>query len=123
MVFTRESLDLAERSLSLLSVLGTMALALRLATQRLHRVYPFFFAWLVAEVLRAAALLTMRPRSVVYAWTYVFSEPVIWIFYFLIVWELYSLVLKAHPAIASTGKRVLLASMALALLFVAISLR
>jgi hypothetical protein len=123
MAFTRESLDIAARSLSLLSMLGTTALAVRLVVEKLHPIYPFFFAWLVAEVLRAAALLTMRSRSAIYAWTYVFTEPIIWLFYFLIVWELYSLVLKAHPAIASTGKRVMLAGMGVALLFVANSLR
>jgi hypothetical protein len=119
----RETLDLIERALSLLSLLGTAALAFRLVVEKLIGVYPFFFAWLVAEVLRATAFLLMRPRSNLYGWTFVYTEPVIWILYFLTVWELYSLVLRYHPGLASMGKRTMMLVLAIALILVAASLR
>jgi hypothetical protein len=120
---TIQTLNQVENWLALLSVGATAGLALRLGREKLHRIYPFFFAWLLAEVLRAAILLPLKPRRTLYGWTYVFSEPVIWLLYFLIVWELYSIVLRSHPGIARAGKRIMLLAMTAALVLVAVSLQ
>jgi hypothetical protein len=122
-MLTSETLSRVETWLTVLSALATAALAFRMAREKLHRIYPFFYTWLIAEVIRAAVLLPMRPRRSLYAWTYVFTEPVIWLLYFLIVWELYSLVLRSHPGIATAGKRTMLVTMTVALVLVAVSLQ
>lgn len=120
---SRATLDLIERTLTLLSVAGMAGLAFRLAWEKLLAVYPFFFAWLAAEVLRAVTLLLMPPRSNLYGWTYVYTEPVIWMLYVLTVWELYSLILQHHPGLAIAGKRTMTAALVVALILVAFGLR
>jgi|SRR5687768_9668340 len=123
MLFPRESLDLVERCLVILSTLVSAALVLRLVREKLHKSYKFFCIWLIAEVIRATVLLSMPPRSSLFGYTFFFTEPVIWILYFLIIWELYSLVLKHHPGIAAAGHWTMVAGLLIAAVFVGIGLR
>src|ERR1051325_6219135 len=75
--------------------------ALRLYCQSLHRRYRILFSFLCFYVIRSLTLLAIglwwqpRPRNA-YAWAYVCTEPLIWLFYILIVLELYSLVMQNY---------------------------
>lgn len=46
-----------------------------------------------------------------YAWAYVLSQPVLWALYFLLILELYSLMLEEFPGIRRLGRMVLLSAL------------
>ena len=61
-----------------------------------------------------------HPRNA-YAWTWVVTEPLMWLFYVLIVLELYSLVLHNYKGLQTVGRWVFLIAITLAVLISAAS--
>jgi hypothetical protein len=110
-----------------LTIGGHLLLFLRLRLTGLHRSYRYFSAYLLFRVLRAV-LLTGVPWGVkllqgrpnvpfatnAYAWVWLLTNPLLWVFWVLVVLELYSLVLQNYKGIASLGRWVLLAGLAVA---------
>jgi hypothetical protein len=51
------------------------------------------------------SLLPFDPRTQIYYEIWLWTEPVLWLSYILVVYELYSLVLKQYRGIYSVGRR------------------
>jgi len=89
-----------------LSIVANGIVAWRLYQLDLHRVYRFFFAYLAFAAARSLTLFVL-PSGVggnTYAIIYFLTAPVLWLFYALVVLELYSLVLKNYAGIHSLGR-------------------
>lgn len=120
---------LAQSGVTLFSinVLLSALVALRLIANGLSRKYPYLTAFLAFSVLRGTFLawVPLTPRK--YLLTYKLTEPVVWIFYFLVTLEIYTLIFKSYPALRTTGRWVLMtltalsATIALASLYVDVS--
>jgi hypothetical protein len=82
-----------------------VALIIRLWSADLYRIYPFFFSYLLAEVLRTVILSAIPFRGPMYPPFWVATELIIDCFYALIVVELYRVVLRELPGIATTSRR------------------
>jgi hypothetical protein len=87
----------------------------RLWTQKLFGLYPYLAMFLGVETLQNIVLFPIRPRSTLYGWTYVLSNPILWILAYLVVLELYRLILEDYPGIASIGRKAVTWSMGLAI--------
>jgi hypothetical protein len=93
-----------QKSFWTLNVLASAFVAWRLYSAGLHRIYRFFFASLVFALVRSFALFPFSTRSSSYYRIWASTEPVLWLSYVLVVFELYSLVLKQYRGIYSVGR-------------------
>lgn len=99
-----------------LVVIGASAVLLaRLAYTRLWRTYRFFAAYVGAQLLQSAALMTAEPGTNRYGWTYVASEFIIGICVVFATLEVYKLVLHGYVGIGRLGRRAVVWSLLLAL--------
>jgi hypothetical protein len=87
----------------------------RLWSQKLAGVYLFLTIFLIGEALQNLALLPFSLNSQNYSWIYITSSPVIWILAYLVVLELYRLILEDYPGIASVGRKAVTWSMGAAI--------
>ncbi len=96
----------AESVLQLLEPVVTLLLLAKLIVQRLHRRYRYFTIYLLASVLQAFIPLAVRWRldSKAYGLFYFLSEPVIWTLCYLVVLELFDLILAEFPGIRSAAR-------------------
>lgn len=108
-------LDHSEQSVAYLSVFLFLVLLVRLTASKLVRQYPFFSGFIFVSFIQALTALWLTPNTTLYAQVYFVSEPVIWLFFFLVVIELYRQILKDYPSIATIGRRILQGSFATAL--------
>jgi hypothetical protein len=105
---------------SLLSYLWAIAiganatLAVRLYSLRLHKRYPAFFAYLIFQTIRSLALVAFPLESFTFAYIFFYTQPVLWVFYVLVVLELYKLVLNDLPGIYSLGRWALYGALVIA---------
>src|SRR5215510_13183368 len=98
--------------LQIATVAGLLLTALRLYLSGIYRRYRFFFSYLIfAAAQLASALLIHNPRSNLYAYFFLLTEPVLWVFYVLVVLELYSLVLEQHRGLFTAGRWALYGSL------------
>jgi hypothetical protein len=104
-----------ERFFWLASIALTAGLIIRLIHDGLHRIYVFFFTYLVVGVVQSLIVLPVDPQSKLYDMVYFITQPVMWLLFILIVLELYSLVLKNHRGIASLGRWTLGAALGLSI--------
>src|SRR5258708_6225067 len=91
----------------ILTVAASIALALlitRLLTSRLVRVYKFFFGYLIVDLLGTLYPFFI-PFGDLYGWVYIAFQCIRLFFYVLIVFELYSLLLRDLTGIARLAKR------------------
>jgi hypothetical protein len=99
----------------LLFSIGCHAVLLwRLWSEKLARVYLFLTIFLAAEALQNIALFPVAPGSTLYGWIYLVSTPLLWILAYLVVLELYRLILEDYPGISSVGRRAVTWCMGLA---------
>jgi hypothetical protein len=109
-----------------LTIAGHLFLFWRLRLEGLHRSYRYFSAYLLFRVLRSLVLIGVpwgerllqgKPNTPfatnAYALVWMLTEPVMWVFWVLVVLELYSLVLQNYKGIASLGRWVLLTGLAI----------
>ena len=99
-----------------LIVAGTAALSVRLFITGLYREYRAFFLYLVFATLRSAVFANLNPAGKTYLHIWIITEPVEWLFYLLVVVELYSLVLKDYRGLSTAARWALMAAIGLALL-------
>lgn len=92
-------------------LVGFAILLARLYLSRLNRIYPYFTFYVWVMVVRLVALAAVRYGTNVYGWIYLLTEPITWIACGIAILEVYSLVLKNHPGIATLGRKALLGSM------------
>jgi hypothetical protein len=86
------------------NVLGSALVAWRLYSLQIIGKYRFFFLNMALSAARSVALLPFGPRTPTYYQIWVMTEPVLWISYIFVVYELYSLVLKQYQGIYSVGR-------------------
>jgi hypothetical protein len=110
-----------QKSFWTLNVLASALVIGRLWWAGLHRTYRFFFASLVFALLRSAALFPFGTRSLMYYRIWAGTEPILWLSYVLVVFELYSLVLKHYRGIYSVGRMFFFAAVATAAVISAIT--
>ncbi len=89
-----------------LSIIANAFTAWRLRQLGLHSVYRFFFIYLIFAVARSVLLflLPVSLGSSTYGVVYLVTAPILWIFYVLVVLELYALVLRNYAGIYSLGR-------------------
>ena len=107
----------ASAVVSALQVIATVlagAAAVRLRWLALDRRYRVLFAFLLFRAGRSALLLAFGRRSYAYEFTWIVTEPLLWIVYTLLVLELYSLVLEKHRGIYAAGRRAMSVALGLA---------
>src|SRR5262245_59663138 len=98
------------------------ALAARLVYLRLHLRYRFFFGFLAFSAVRALVLLGPDVKSGLYQQIYVVTQPVLWVFYALMILEIYSLILEDHEGLYSLGRWMMYAALSLSMVFSFLSL-
>jgi hypothetical protein len=86
------------------SLLGSLLTAAKLYKSGLHRRYRVFFAYFIFRVPIAASPLLVDIKSPVYFYFWVFTQPLIWMFYVWVVLELCRLVLERHRGLYTLGK-------------------
>jgi len=110
------------RILDLLLVAGTAILAVRLFVAGLHRRYRVFSFFLIFETLRSGVFTSLNQASGAYQKVWVLTEPLEWLFYILVVLEIYALVLEDYRGLSTVGRGALIAAVVVALLASGISL-
>src|SRR3984893_3204108 len=107
------TLWMLQRLLWPVNLIGSALVAWRLYWLDLHRKYRFFFFIIVAQAARSVSLLPFDTRTQLYYEIWLWTEPVLWLSYILVVYELYSLVLKQYRGIYSVGRRFFFAGVAI----------
>jgi hypothetical protein len=90
--------------LQVLTVMGLAAVSARLWMSGLHRHYRVFFVYLLFAATRSTVLAALPTSGDRYFWIWILTAPALWIFYILVVLELYSLVLEKHRGLYSMGR-------------------
>jgi hypothetical protein len=108
-------LPIEQQILLLVEIAALAALCIRMLADGLHRVYVYFFGYLVLEFLQALIPLLVPLKSHLYVDSYMLSEALIAAFYALVVLELYSNVLRDLAGIAATARRYIQITLALAI--------
>jgi hypothetical protein len=80
----------------------------------LHRIYPFFFLYLLADLLQTLIGVSIPFKGPAYPYFWVASEGTIACCYALIVIELYRVVLRDLPGIATISRRYITVTVAVA---------
>jgi hypothetical protein len=99
-----QSVDWDHRIL-LFSVGCHCVLLWRLWSQKVAVLYLWLTVFLAAETLQNIAFLPVPLRSTLYGWIFILSTPILWILAYLVVLELYRLILEDYPGIASVGRK------------------
>lgn len=112
------------RFLELVILGGCLLTSVKLVYSGLFRRYRALFAYLVFRFFYTSALVFVftSPRSGGYQWFWILTEPVIWLFYVLVVIELYSLVLERHRGLYTLGRWVLYGGLSLSVLISGLTL-
>jgi len=91
----------------LIQALLLLILIVRIWSTGLHRIYPCFFGCLVANLMTFAILPFVSYTGRAYRYFWMATEGVVLCFYALVVAELYQVVLRELPGIASVSRRYL----------------
>lgn len=81
--------------------------------------YPFLFSYLVFTVARNTALVALRHNGLRlagrngYSTVYIFTQPIVWLAYFLVIMELYSRMLDEFPGVRRLGRIVMVSGLVL----------
>jgi|SRR5271165_168594 len=107
-------LPIEQQILLVVQIAALAMLCLRMWLAGLHRVYVYFFGYLVLELLQSLIPVLAPLDSRLYRDTYVASQALIVAFYVLVALELYSKVLGDLPGIAAVARRYIQVILALA---------
>jgi len=94
------------------SLLGSLLTAAKLYQSGLYRRYRVFFAYFLFRIPNGLVPLLADLKSPVYFYLWVFTEPLIWVFYVWVVLELCRLVLERHQGLYTLGKWAMYVGMA-----------
>lgn len=94
-----------ERYALFFSITCHFVLLWRLWSEKLVRTYLFLAVYLAAEAVNDIVLIPVDPTSLRYVYIFVISSPVLWLLSYLVILELYRLVLEDYPGIASAGRK------------------
>ena len=88
--------------------IGTHVLLLtKLFRAKLLSKYQYFGMFLGFELLRLTIVSFVQLKSSLYAHFYFATQPMLWTLFVLMMLELFQLVLRNHPGIASLGRKAL----------------
>jgi hypothetical protein len=99
--------------LQIISLVGAVALAVKLFVTGLRKRYPIFFLYFVFRSFNTAWPLLIDVKSNQYLHVWMATEPIAWIFHILVVIELYRLVLEDHKGIYTLGRWAMYAALAI----------
>jgi hypothetical protein len=118
-------LQLPTGQLILVLVQATLLLGLiaRLWSAGLYREYPYFFSYLLADLLQSVILSFIPFKGAAYPYFWLVTEAIIVCFFVLIIGELYRVVFREFPGIASISRRYITVTIALAILVSLLLLR
>ena len=91
----------------LLNVLLFVILAVFLYHQGLAEVRRFFWGYVLFHALRSSILYAIPQNRTFYGWVYLTTEPLLWLFYVLIVVEVYTEALRQFAGISTLSRWVL----------------
>jgi len=104
-----------EQELFLAAQIGTLvALCIRLLWSGLYKTYPYFFGYLLLELLQTLLPVFVSVNSRMYRDWYVVSQALLICFSALVVLELYSTVLRGWVGIENVSRRYIKLTLALA---------
>jgi len=90
-----------------LNLFFNVVVVLRLASLKIYRTYPFFFAFLCVPLILQTAVVKFGPSSFKFFEFYVKLEPIRNILYILVVWELFSVVFVSFDELRSVSRWVM----------------
>jgi hypothetical protein len=93
-----------QKALLVFQTLALLGVILRLALNGLSRVYPYFFWFLVAEMLQSLYPFAITYGTQSYKVVFLVSQTILLCFFALIVLELYSNVLRGFAGIANIAR-------------------
>jgi hypothetical protein len=93
-----------------------IGLLVRFVASGLQRTYRFFFIYMIVMAGQDLVPMFARRGTNLYGYSFIATEGVIVLLYALIVLELYSLVLRDLPGIASVSRRYIKVALAIAIL-------
>lgn len=108
--------------LKVVSIIGSALTAARLFRNGLSLRYKIFFAYVVFRVPNAAWTFFVDTKSKTYQFWWMILEPMLWVFYVLLVLELYRLVLEKYPGIYTLGRRFMYLGVGVSITISALSL-
>jgi hypothetical protein len=103
-------------------VLGSATAAIKLYYCGLHRLYPFFFLYLVLHIPNTIWPLFLSRTSYTYQKVWIVTDPVFLILYVMLVIELYRLVLNKYRGLYTLGRWAVYGISAISVAISAISL-
>jgi hypothetical protein len=109
-------LPIEQQVLLLLEIVALLTLCIRLWWAGLHKVYSYFFGYLVLEFLQCLIPVVVPIRSYLYRNLFVASQGLIVVFYALVVLELYAKALRDLAGIASIARRFIRVTLVLSFL-------
>ncbi len=98
------TLWILENTLWVLNLVGSALVIWRLYFVGLQKTYRLFFAYMAVALVRSLILFQFNPRSETYFQIWVDTRPLLWLFFVLVVSELYSLVLRDYRGIYSVSR-------------------
>ena len=116
-----EPLWILYRCIWALNLLATALVIWRLFHLGLNKTYRFFLASMAIGLLRSLALFPFSPRSQPYYQIWVWTQPILWLFQVLVVFELYALVLRQYRGLYTVGRVFLFGAIAASALFSALT--
>lgn len=109
------NLPLHEYVLTLVECIALVVLVVRLFVSGLYRRYKYFFLYLIADLIASAEPYLIPFRSNLYGHVFLATESLMVCFYALIVFELYSVVLRDLKGIARVAQRYTAGALAISL--------
>jgi hypothetical protein len=85
----------------------------RLFSTGLNQTYKWFSLYILFETVRAIPILFISPRTTMYGYYYLVTQPISWCLHLLVILELVHLVLKNHAGIATFARRALTVGLSL----------
>src|SRR5579872_1961315 len=107
-------MSVAERALFYLNFIAELVLLWRLVHAKLYRTYGALFCYWTAQAVESLVLMAFPIDSRRYVYGYWTAQTVNVLMAVFVVQDLYRIALSEHPAVASVGRRALLAAMAIA---------
>src|SRR5258708_27622204 len=98
------TLWILENTLWVLNLVGSALVIWRLYFVGLQKTYRLFFAYMAVALVRSLILFPFNPRSETYFQLWVDTRPLLWLFFVLVLSELYSLVLRDYRGIYSVSR-------------------
>src|SRR5262249_45650534 len=104
------------------SILGFSLTIFKVCRAGLFRRYRYFLLFLIFRCLNLLAVTTLPRNSKTYFFIWLFTHPVYWVFYVLVIRELCGLILEKYAGLKSLGRWFMYGSVAVALMVSLVSM-